>query len=131
MVTNRILAACLVGTLLWNWALVRSLLYAGPWSTLGIVIILLFGLTVGSAVGLARLTSWGYYLTYTLVPFATIFHGIALVPGVTSLLPEGQARIVAVLVLNLSFLFAAVRSHRRLGAVGLLGGGGSTAASHS
>jgi len=118
VLTNRILAACLIGTLLWHWGLVRALLYAGPWSILGIVIVVLFGLLVGSAVGLIRLGSWGYYMTYTLVPFATVFHGIALVPGVTSLLPQGQARIVAVFALNLTFLVVAVRSHRNLRAIG-------------
>lgn len=39
VLTNRILAACLIGTLLWHWGLVRALLYAGPWSILGIVIV--------------------------------------------------------------------------------------------
>lgn len=131
VLTNRILAAFLVGTLLWHWGLVRSLLYTGPASILGVVIVILLGLIVGSAVGLARLTPWGYYLTYALVPFATIFHGIALVPAVTNLLPQGQPRIVAVLVLNLAFLVAAIRSHRKLRAIGFPDQGSSTAAAHS
>jgi hypothetical protein len=125
VLTNRILAACLLGTLLWNWVLVGMLFRTEPWGVLGIVLLVLFGLMVGSAVGLLRLTSWGYYLTYTLVPFATIFHGIALVPGAVSLVPGAQAKTVAVFVLNLSFLFAAIRSHRSLRAIGFLGEGGS------
>lgn len=131
LITNRMLAACLVGTLLWNWIVVRMAFRTAPWSSLGIVSIVLLGLLIGGAIGLFHLSSWGYYLTYTLVPFATIVHGIALVPGVTSLLPEGRARTAAVLALNLGFLIAAVRNHRHLRAVGFMGEGSHAEAAHS
>src|SRR5690606_6671961 len=64
--------------------------------------------------GLARASRRGYYFTYGLVLYATMFHGLPLVPVVTSLLPTQMLRSGSVFVLNLGFLSAAIASHRLL-----------------
>lgn len=109
---NRVLAASLVGTLLWHGRLVMALFQAAPWSMLGVALILLLVLLMGSVIGLLRLSARGYYFVYILVPYATMFHGIALIPGVTNVLPTPTLRLASVLLLNLAFLAATIVSHR-------------------
>jgi hypothetical protein len=109
---NRVLAVSLIGTVLWYWQLFVLLFRTAPWSMLGVVLILLYVLLIGSVIGLLRMSTRGYYFTYVLVPFATMFHGVALIPVVTSLLPSQTLRIASVFVLNCTFLAAAVVSHR-------------------
>ena len=110
-VAPRILAALLPGVLISKWVLLRIVLTSVPWSAAGFIALLFVGLTVASAVGLVLLRNWGFLAVYLLAPFSTIFHGIALVPWITSALPTLEMRIWAVGVLNALFLITAAVAH--------------------
>ena len=110
-VVPRVLAALLAGVLVSKWLLLRIALTTVPWSLTGFMALLFVGLTVASAVGLLLLRDWGFLAVYVLAPFSTIFHGIALVPWITSALPTLEMRIWAAGVLNALFLVTAAIAH--------------------
>lgn len=110
-VTARILAALLIGVLVSQWVLLRMAVTNPPWSAVGFMSLLFVILTVVSVVGLLWVREWGFHSAYLLVPFSTLFHGVALVPFVTGALPTLQSRIWAVAVLNLLFFLAVAGSH--------------------
>jgi|SRR5690606_35678742 len=111
---NRVLVVCLIATSVWHWRLFATVFRVAPGSLLGVLLLLLWVLLAGSVIGLARASRRGYYFTYGLVLYATMFHGLPLVPVVTSLLPTQMLRSGSVFVLNLGFLSAAIASHRLL-----------------
>lgn len=110
-VVPRVLAVLLAGVLVSKWVLLNIAWTSAPWSAAGFMALLFVGLTVASAAGLLLLRNWGFFGVYLLAPFSTIFHGIALVPWITSALPTLEQRIWAVGVLNALFLFAAAMAH--------------------
>lgn len=89
-VTPRVLAVLLIGVLASQWMLLRTAVTNPPWSSVGFMPLLFVTLTVLSVVGLLRVREWGFYSAYLLVPFSTVFHGVALVPFVTDALPSLQ-----------------------------------------
>lgn len=105
------LAACLIGVVVSNSVLIQQFFRVAPWSLLGVVLWLFFGLWVLSVIGLLWLRPWGFYSAYALVPVSTVLLGIALVPFVTGLLPRLEWRMWTVLILNIGFLGATVFAH--------------------
>ena len=103
---EKVLAACLVASALFYW---RLLLPPMVWEwTLPLVI-----LWVGSVEGLLRGSRRGFYFVYALVPFATVFHSVALVPGARLVLPlfDMGIRPWLMLGLNLALLGITVVAH--------------------
>ena len=92
-----------------NWRLAPFLL---QWSNpaVFIVVAMLLVLLLSSVVGLLTGSSWGYIAAYLLIPYATLFHGVSLVPFVTRWLPVG-IRPAATFIANLMVLSLVVLSH--------------------
>ena len=111
-IVSRGLAALLVMVIVAQLELISMVLRNPPWSMLSLMVIGFLALVVLSIAGLVRLAPWGFYAAYALVPFSTIFHGIALVPFVSRLLPTPEGRIWSVFVLNIAFLATLIIAHR-------------------
>ena len=112
---QRIIPSLLALVALQNWRLFALLLPpSGSDATVLTVVGLLLVLLVLAVVGLWKRARWGFVAFYVLVPVATLLHSIALIPGITSMLPQ-SLRPIAMLLINGGLLASVAASHRIFG----------------
>jgi hypothetical protein len=76
---TRLLTVLILIALLRNGELL-PMLVKDPFSLLGLVIFVYLALSIASVVGLLLTRTWGFYLLYILVPFATVMLSVSFVP---------------------------------------------------
>jgi hypothetical protein len=93
------------------WILFRQL-FVDPFGVLSLLLTAHLVLLIGSIVGLYRLSPWGFYYVYVMIPFSTILLSVSSVPFVPRLIPFPLGAIV-MMVLNLAVLAVTRVAHVR------------------